>query len=90
MSNPTETLTAKLHARSDRRLEAELSAWLDAMPPVGYCPHNIPCGNGANLAAVLYMVKESVTRHLAPIRRGEEVSSFMAQVNLLQDVLDNK
>ena len=91
MNHSTETLTAKLHARSDRRLEAEIAKWLNDMPALGGIgQHHIPCVNGSNLGSVLCAVKESLTSHLVPIRRNAEVVAFLDQVNSLQDVLDNK
>lgn len=91
MNHSTETLTEKLHKRSDRRLEAEIAKWLNDMPSLGYIgPHHVHCGNGNNLGSVLFAVKEALTAHLVPIRRSDEVVAFMDQVNSLQDVLDSK
>ena len=91
MSNTTETLTKKLHARADRRLEGEIKTWLAAMPKTRelFGLHNIPCG-GSHLSAALYAVEQSLIAHLTPRYHECEVTEFLAQVNTLQDVLDNQ
>lgn len=91
MNHSTETLTARLHARADRRLEAEVAKWLNEMPSQGGIgAHSVPCGNGADLHTVLWAVRTAIISHLTPIRRDAEVAVFLDQVDSLQDVLDNK
>ena len=92
MNNTTETLTKKLHERSDRQLKDRIQAWSDAMPmpPGGYNPHHIQVGGSRNLANLLYDVREALITFSIPHCRDAEVTAFLAQVNVLQDVLDNQ
>ena len=92
MNNTTETLTTKLHERSDRQLGNDIAAWLAAMPTLGggFTPHHVPCGGARNLSSALYELQEALKAQLTPFRRDAEVTAFLAQVNTLQDVLDSQ
>lgn len=92
MSNTTETLTTKLHARADRQLEDRIRAWIAAvpMPPGGYHSHQIPGVASRTLWDLLSDVRGALMAFSIPHCRDAEVTAFLAQVNVLQDVLDNQ
>ena len=92
MNNTTETLTTKLHERSDRQLDDKIRAWIAAvpMPPGGYNSHGIPVGESRTLSNLLSDVRLALMAFSIPHCRDAEVTAFLAQVNALQDDLDNQ